>query len=878
MRFDRRPSPVQALLAGVVLAGMLFPILVAPAVTRAGEAVSGDGRTAANETTLVDLKRQLSQERSWRDNLDDAWFEANIPRFDCPDREVVTTWLYRHELMTKHMTYGSPEWGYCFTEFIDRPFWSGAYGAISCPAGHQFDDLRWWRDPRYVRDYARYWYRHPGAQPRNYSTWLADAVIGTHRVHPDRDFLVSLLSDMVRNHEGWEKRHFVPTEGMFWQTGHDDGMEFNINSRQTADILRGAPGYRPTFNSYMIADARAIAEVAELAGDRSLAERFRGKAEALRKRMNERLWDPKRGFYFPRFRDREQRDGHVVAAGSLTYETGQHAGSEFGRELIGYVPWQFGLADPGREEAWRPLLRDDGFLSPFGPTTVEKRDPMFLLKPTCCWWSGQSWPYATSQTLTAMAMLLDRYGQRVVSKADWFKLFRIYTLTHRKNGRPYLAEAAHPETGSFEGHDGANHSEHYFHSSYINLVVTGLVGLRPRADDIVEIHPLAPDWWDWWCLEAVPYQGRDLTIVWDRDGSKFGRGAGLTIRCGTEKANSPKLGRLTMKLPPIESGRAVASAADPRRSRRVNFAVNNDGESFPRLKASFTAERTSLAALNDGNHWYHKVPTNRWSAEASGNPRDVITCDFGTPRTIDELRLMFLDDGEGIVPPASFSVEMLVDGSWQTPDRAARMPVTPTGRMANRVTFAARAASAVRVTFEHGRGWTGLSEFEAWGDAVGPVPGAPPPAGNLALARPGQPFPKASASFTSPYDRPDRVLDGKVIHRMEPNSRWTAYESPNSEDWLRIDLGQPTRLTRAVLHLYDDRGGVQRPESIRIETLADDGSWKSVVGLRLDPAKPRGGMPNEATFAPVTSSAIRFVFRHSGRSRSGVTEVELYGE
>ena len=26
---------------------------------------------------------------------------------------------------------------------------------------------------------------------------------------------------------------------MFWQTGHDDGMEFNINSRQTKDILSG---------------------------------------------------------------------------------------------------------------------------------------------------------------------------------------------------------------------------------------------------------------------------------------------------------------------------------------------------------------------------------------------------------------------------------------------------------------------------------------------------------------------------------------------------------------------------------------------------------------------------------------------------------------
>jgi hypothetical protein len=66
-------------------------------------------------------------------------------------------------LITKHLTYGSPNSGYSFTEFIDRPFWSGTYGAISCPAGHQLYEVRWLRDPNYARDYGRYWYRTPGA-------------------------------------------------------------------------------------------------------------------------------------------------------------------------------------------------------------------------------------------------------------------------------------------------------------------------------------------------------------------------------------------------------------------------------------------------------------------------------------------------------------------------------------------------------------------------------------------------------------------------------------------------------------------------------------------------------------------------------------------
>ena len=51
-----------------------------------------------------------------------------------------------------------------------------------------------------------------------------------------------------------------PEMEMFWQTGHDDGMEFDINARQTQDILRGGQSLRPSFNAYMWADARAIAQ------------------------------------------------------------------------------------------------------------------------------------------------------------------------------------------------------------------------------------------------------------------------------------------------------------------------------------------------------------------------------------------------------------------------------------------------------------------------------------------------------------------------------------------------------------------------------------------------------------------------------------------
>src|SRR5262245_2484366 len=272
---------------------------------------------------ILDKQKLLDAQTFW-DNRDWDWYKLNIPFFECPDAELTTTYYYRWELVTKHLTYGSPWSGYSFTEFIDRPFWSGRYGAISCPAGHQIDEVRWLRDPTYARDYARYWFRTEGAQPRRYSTWLTDAIWGLHRVHPDRAFLVDLLPDLKKNYEGWERSHFDPEVGLFWQTGHDDGMELNINSRQTLDIVRGAPAYRPTLNAYLWADALAIARVADLAHDDATAAAYRAKADVLKKALQEKLWDPKRSFFFPMAKRNETKDGQTVKAGSLTYQTGKY--------------------------------------------------------------------------------------------------------------------------------------------------------------------------------------------------------------------------------------------------------------------------------------------------------------------------------------------------------------------------------------------------------------------------------------------------------------------------------------------------------------------------------------------------------------------------
>ncbi|HWE95922.1 MAG TPA: discoidin domain-containing protein [Tepidisphaeraceae bacterium] len=818
---------------------------------------------------VLDKQKLLAAQTFW-DNRDWDWYERNIPFFESPDADIDTTYYYRWELVTKHLVYGSPETGYCYTEFMDRPFWSGRYGAISCAAGHHLYEVRWLKDPRYAEDYLAYWFRTPGAEPRRYSCWLDDAVWAVHMVHPDRALLAGLLPDMVRNYQGWEREHFVPEAGMFWQTGMADGMETNINSRQTKDGFSGAPGYRTTLNSYMWADALAIKRIAKLAGDEKLAAEYGAKAAALKKNVQEKLWDKRREFFFEMFQHDEEKDGFTVKANTLTYQTGKFAGSPHGREEYNYSPWQFNLPDAGYEGAWQFLMDRNYFFSDFGPTVTERNDPLFLISPNCCVWSGQSWPYATTQTLVAMANLLNSYPQKFVSKEDYFKLLDVYARTHRKDGRPYIAEAANPDTGSWQGHDNFNHSEHYFHSGYTDLIITGLAGLRPRADDVIEVNPLAPESWDYFALDDVAYRGHRVAIVWDKAGRRYGLGAGLHVLVdGKVIASAPALGKLTAKLPP------AADAPVP--PRLINYAVNNEGAYFPRAIASYTNEKTSPEKLNDGNYWYAMSPPNRWTCEGSQEAVDWCGIDFGIKRPIDTVKLYLLDDDGGTVrAPSAVRLEYWDGGAWANVPGQQMNPGKPEGHRANVITFPKLEATKLRAVLEHDKGvWCGVSEFEAWGGGTLPLAPAPAPAGNLAANPSGKGFPQVSASFTSRFDDVKEANDGKVVFSPGPHNRWTAYESPNKSDWLQIDFGAEKTVGRVELYLYDDHGGVQAPASYQIQFQAGE-EWKDVPNQKKSPASPAGGKVNAVTFPAVKASKIRVVFEHRAPSRSGVTEIDAW--
>ena len=94
----------------------------------------------------------------------------------------------------------------------------------------------------------------------------------------------------------------------------------------------------------------------------------------------------------------------------------------------------------------------------------------------------------------------------------------------------------------------------YNHSTFCDLVITGLVGLRPRRDGILEVNPLFVDASDisYFVLDGLPYHGRTLTILWDGDGRRYGCGAGLQLWVdGVVVAVSPVVRKLLVYLPQL---------------------------------------------------------------------------------------------------------------------------------------------------------------------------------------------------------------------------------------------------------------------------------------------------------------------------------------
>lgn len=456
-----------------------------------------------------------------------SYLHEVIPRVDLPDTVLEEIYYFRWWTYRKHIK--STPAGTVITEFLPEVEWAGPYNTISAPLGHQIMEGRWLHNSRFLEEYIRFWYEgNTREHLYSYSNWLGYAVWQKYLVDGDAAFLVQQLPGMIASFTRWENTHHT-RDGLYWSYDVRDGMEESISGSRTQKNIRA------TIMSYQYGLAYAISMTAALAGKNSISSMYQDKAERIKSALDASLWDENANFYKVRL-----EDGGLSSA----------------LELHGYVPWYFKIPDAGRNRAWEKLMDENIFFAPYGPTTADQRHPDFSVEKSyvsskACRWDGPSWPFATSQTLTALANFLNQYDQTPISKADYLRLLKTYAGSHYRvtsQGKkiPWIDESLNPYTGEwitrrrFEEENfngwGAGGSRNkpergkdYNHSTFADLIITGLLGVRPAPDHLL-INPLIPQHtWDWFYLENVKIRGKILKVVWDRQGTHYGQGKGFRV-------------------------------------------------------------------------------------------------------------------------------------------------------------------------------------------------------------------------------------------------------------------------------------------------------------------------------------------------------------
>ena len=595
---------------------------------------------------------------------DAPWYEGNIPFFEASDPRLEQIYYYRWQLFRAHQRDLGAQ-GYISTEFLDDVGWQREpYASLNDASAFHITEGRWLRDRRYADDYANFLYEG-GGNDRHFSEGIAGAIWGRYLADGDVASATRHLAAMRHIYALWDD-HFDFSKRLYWIEPLLDATEYTIASIDASggkDGFTGGQAFRPSINAYMYANAQAIGGLAALTGDTATAADFSARAADLKAHVEADLWSPTLGHFV---------DRHYLTNGFVHYWQPIR-----GRELVGYLPWTVDMAtgDPRFSAAWSHLLAPAELGGAKGLRTVEPSYPYYMRQYRYdretgqreCQWNGPAWPFQTTQVLVGLANLLEGPPQTVATRSDYMRLLRQYADLHMLDGKPDIQEDYDADTGA--PIVGLPRSHHYFHSGFDDLIVTGLAGLRPRADDVLEVDPLIPtdptdpEALGWFALQDVPYHGHLVTILWDADGSHYRLGAGLGLLVdGAPVAHSPTLQRLTVAL-----GRRAA----PPIARPIDIAVNLVRSDYPRGLASVNGDPASLHQAIDGRTWFFPEMPNGWSTTGSAHAWDWFAVDFGKPVATHAAEIAFYANGKDFAVPSAYRVQIW-DGVWR--DVVAALP------------------------------------------------------------------------------------------------------------------------------------------------------------------------------------------------------------
>lgn len=613
---------------------------------------------AAPAPTAPQLDRDAILTRHYGNDAD--WYRDRIPLFDSSDATLDAVYYYRWQVFRAHQRDLGAK-GYISTEFLNDVSWQREpYASLNDATAFHIAEGRWLRDRRFADDYINFLYLD-GGNDRHFSESIADAVWGRYLVDHDRAAAVRLLPAMRLIYGLWDDR-FDFTKGLYWIEPLLDATEYTVSSIDASggkDGFRGGDAFRPSINSFQYANAMAISRLSALVGDSGAAADYAARAGQLRGRVLDALWS--------------DRFGHFIDRYKVSNEHVKYWDQIRARELVGYLPWTFGLigADAEFDRAWTHILSANELGGPAGLRTTEPSYQYYMRQYRYdaatglreCQWNGPVWPFQTTQVLTGLANRLHDGPDGVIGRGDYLRLLRQYARMHYQgsqgNQRLDLEEDYDPATG--KPIVGLPRSHHYFHSGFDDLVISGLAGITPQPDDSVVVDPLLPakdrakDRLRWFAVQDVPYHGRSLSVIYDEDGRHYRGGAGLRVYVdGVLAASRATLGKLVVP---------VAAKANPAVDRPIAQSISLVRTEYPKPSASSGTDPERLHQGIDGRVWFMPELPNGW--DSTGTTQDEwFAVDFGKPVTLGRAEVSFFAGG-AFAMPDSYRLEYRVNGAWQ---------------------------------------------------------------------------------------------------------------------------------------------------------------------------------------------------------------------
>lgn len=796
-----------------------------------------------------------SPDASYRAHVTDynRWWADNIPFIETPEANIDKTliyrwWLGRFNFLDANMPGNSLQ----FPTTIEGVL--GYNNAIDLTVGLHIDDLKWLRDPSYA--YGSWlsvgetsgWagqYRDNPSDPSNWDSshtqYITKAGWESYQVHGGPASIAGLLALYGEKDTKGQLRTMdsdgdglLDTNWNAW-TGNDaDAVSFSEHWGARMDRAESA---------YVYAGAVSAAAAYRVAGDEENAQEMDGYAQRIKSAVLEHLWDPKEKVVKHQFVNGE-------GAGQLAKW----------KEVNNFYPYSMGLMPAAGEADYNDDY--EAALSLFADADEYPIFPFFTANQADKAESGTGTNNFSVINSTVILRIyqaaLRRYHSEQsgsITPEQFKKLLYWNAFAHYQGG-----DNRYPDQNEFWADGSAKDGGSISYRSWIHhtqlgttnwTMIEDVAGLRPREDEKIELDPIALPGWGHFAVNNLSYHGKDLTIVWNGDGTYDNggvpRGSSVYVD-GRRVFTTDRLAHVVYE-PSTGSVDVLGGDAEVVDSTAATLpkaaeVVYSDASRIPDLLAKAgrnidpaalsTANLAADAAVETSSQQGGNAGSAVVDGETAGSiwapdPADAnpaITLDLGKAKKLDDVRLFFYQTtssstAAGFAEPATYRLEYLDGDTWKAIPSQARTPEIPTANL-NRVQFPTVTAQKIRATFTPQPGMSvALKEIQAFDSGV-PAPASSNAAPSV-IASQGA----ARADFIE--------LGGVVKDDGQPSgtltTTWSVESGPNGGE-VRFDdpnqISTKARFTLPgtyVLRLSATDGEKTGSDTITIDGVADNGTF-----------------------------------------------------